>query len=185
MLYGERVRLRAIERTDIPTFVRWINDPEVRRFLLLYEPMSQAKEEQWFEEHLQAKDFVFGIEVHTDEGWVLIGNVGLTSIDWKNRSTTFGIMLGEKEYWGQGYGTDATRAMLRFAFGELNLHRVTLDVYDFNPRAMRCYEKVGFRHEGTKREALFRDGRFHDVHIMAILQHEFLANQGPAQQRTL
>jgi RimJ/RimL family protein N-acetyltransferase len=183
MIYGERVRLRAIERGDIPTFVRWFNDPEVRQYLLMYEPMSEAKEEQWFEEHLQSKDFIFGIEVRTDDGWVLIGNLALNNIDWKNRSATFGIVLGEKDYWGQGYGTDAARTMLKFAFEELNLHRVMLDVYDFNPRAMRCYEKVGFRHEGTKREALFRDGRYHDVHIMAILQHEFLAKQGPTRQQ--
>jgi len=179
MIYGERVRLRAIERGDIPTFVKWFNDPEVRRFLLMYEPMSEAKEEQWFEEQLQSKDFIFCIEAQTGDGWVLIGNLGLTNIDWKNRSAMFGIVLGEKGYWGQGYGTDATRTMLRFAFEELNLHRVALDVYDFNPRALRCYEKAGFRREGTKREALFRDGCYHDVHIMAILQHEFLSGEKP------
>lgn len=178
MIYGERVRLRAIEREDIPTFVRWFNDPEVRHFLLMYEPMSKAKEEQWFEERLKAKDdFLFAIEAHTEHGWVHIGNLGLHNVDWKNRSATFGIVLGEKAYWGQGYGTDATRTMLGFAFRELNLHRVTLDVHDYNPRAMRCYEKAGFRHEGTKREALFRDGRYHDVHIMSVLQHEFLTDQ--------
>jgi RimJ/RimL family protein N-acetyltransferase len=175
MLIGERVRLRAIEREDIPTFVRWFNDPEVRQYLLMYEPMSKAKEERWFEAHLEARDeFLFGIEALIGEEWVHIGNLGLHRIDWKNGTAVFGISLGEKAHWNKGYGTEATRTMLRFAFEELNLHRVELEVFDFNPRAMRCYEKAGFRHEGIRRRALFRDGRYHDVHLMGILQEEFL-----------
>ncbi|MER3398817.1 MAG: N-acetyltransferase [Chloroflexota bacterium] len=176
MLIGDRVRLRGIEREDLPTFVRWFNDPEVRQYLMMYEPMSMAKEERWFEEMLEHKnDFVFAIEAQIGEQWVHIGNVGLHRIDWKNRTAMFGIALGEKAYWGQGFGTDATRTMLRFAFEELNLHRVELEVFDFNPRAMRSYEKAGFRHEGTRRQALFRHGRYHDVHLMAILQSEYQA----------
>jgi RimJ/RimL family protein N-acetyltransferase len=176
MLIGERVRLRSIEQEDLPTFVRWFNDPEVRQYLMMYEPMSMAKEERWFEEMLERKnDFVFAIEAQIGEQWVPIGNVGLHRIDWKNRTAVFGIALGEKAYWGQGFGTDATRTMLRFAFEELNLHRVELEVFDFNSRAMRSYEKAGFRHEGTRRQALFRHGRYHDVHLMSILQSEYLS----------
>lgn len=175
MLIGERVRLRSIEREDLPTFVRWFNDPEVRQYLLMYEPMSMAKEERWFEEMLERKnDFLFAIEAQIGEQWVHIGNVGLHRIDWKNRTAVFGIVLGEKAYWGQGFGTDATRTILRFAFEELNLHRVELEVFDFNTRAMRSYEKAGFHHEGTRRQALFRHGRYHDVHLMSILQSEYL-----------
>ena len=86
MLFGESVRLRAIEREDIPTFVRWFNDPEVRRYLLMYEPLSKAREERWFEAHLDKQnEFIFAIEVRTEEGWVHIGNVGLHRVDWKNR----------------------------------------------------------------------------------------------------
>ena len=174
MLLGERVRLRAIEREDIPTFVRWFNDPEIRRYLLMYEPMSRVKEERWFESRVEARDeFLLAIEAQVGDDWIHIGNVGLHRIDWKNRTAVFGIALGEKAYWGQGYGTDATRTMLRFAFDELNLHRVELEVYDFNPRAMRCYEKAGFQREGTRRQALFRDGCYWDVHTMAVLQTEF------------
>lgn len=178
MLYGERVRLRGIEREDIPTFVRWFNDPEVRQYALMYEPMSKAKEERWFEAYLEKSDeFLFVIEALIEDEWVPIGNVGLHQIDWKNRTAVFGIVLGEKAHWGQGYGTDATRTMLRFAFGELNLHRVELEVFEFNPRAVRCYEKAGFQHEGTRRQFLFRDGRYHDAHRMGILQEEFLSQE--------
>jgi RimJ/RimL family protein N-acetyltransferase len=178
MYYGERVRLRGIEREDIPTFVRWFNDPEVRQYLLMYEPMSKAKEERWFEAHLEKQDeFGFAIEALIEDEWLHIGNVGLHQIDWKNRTAVLGIVLGEKAHWGKGYGTDATRTMLRFAFRELNLHRVELEVFEFNPRAARCYEKVGFQHEGIRRQALFRDGRYHDAQRMAILQAEFLSQE--------
>jgi diamine N-acetyltransferase len=182
VLIGKQVRLRAIEREDVPAFLRWFNDPEVRQYLLLYKPMSKAEEERWVEARQEARDeFIFGIEALIGEEWVLIGNVGLVKIDWKNRAAALGIVLGEKEHWGQGYGTEATRLMLRFAFHELNLHRVELDVFDFNERAMRCYKKVGFRREGTKRAALFHDGRYHDVHVMGILREEFLEDDTAAR----
>ena len=104
---------------------------------------------------------------------MLIGNVGQIGLDWKNRSAFLGIVIAEKEYWGRGYGSDAIVTLLRFAFGEMNLHRIYLSVFDTNPRAIRCYEKCGFRHEGRAREALFRDGRYHDALQMAILRQEF------------
>ena len=178
MIYGNRVRLRAIERQDIPTFVRWFNDPEVRQYILMFAPMSTAQEERWFESLQDRRDeFLFAIEAHAGDEWIHIGNTGLHNIDWKERSAIFGIVLGEKDYWGRGYGTDATRAMLGFAFETLNLHRVELEVFDFNPRAIRCYEKAGFRREGTRRESHFFDGRYHDAHLMSILQQEFLKSR--------
>jgi RimJ/RimL family protein N-acetyltransferase len=179
MIPGERVRLRALERDDVPTFVRWFNDPEVRHYLAAYLPMSMAQEERWLEARLDAKDeFFFVVEALVDDVFTPIGTICLVGIDWKNSIANFGTMIGEKTYWGQGLGTEATRVLLRFAFEELNLHRVQLDVYDFNARAIRCYEKAGFQHEGTKRQALFRAGRYRDVHIMGILREEFLEKDG-------
>lgn len=177
MIYDDGIRLRAIEREDIPTFVRWFNDPDVRRFLLAFEPMSKAKEERWFEARLDKEgDYLFGIEAQVADGWHLIGNVGLHRVDWVNSHCIFGIVIGEREYWGKGYGTRATRAALRFAFHTLNLHRVELEVFDFNGRAIRAYEKAGFRLEGTRREAMYQDGAYHSEHLMAILRSEFEVN---------
>jgi diamine N-acetyltransferase len=174
MIYGERVRLRAIEREDIPNFVRWFNDPEVRQKLLMIAPMSTAQEERWFESlRDRENDFIFAVEIQAGEAWVHIGNVGLHKIDWRSRTAVFGIVLGEKKYWGQGYGTEATRTMLRFAFRTLNLHRVELEVFEYNPRAIRCYEKAGFQRDGTRRQSHFYDGRYWDEHLMSILQDEF------------
>jgi diamine N-acetyltransferase len=175
MILGERVRLRAIERADIPTFVRWFNDPEVRQYLSMYLPMSTLSEERWFEqaERDGPHDYGFAVEAPIEGGWVHIGNVGLHKVDWKNRVAEFGIALGEKAYWSQGYGTDAARTILRFAFQEMNLHRVYLHVFDYNPRAQRCYEKAGFQREGILREALFHEGQYHDIVVMGALAQEW------------
>lgn len=175
-ILGRRIRLRAIERSDIPTFVRWINDPEVIAHLLPYLPISQAQEEQWFEDYLRDTNrHIFGIE--TSDG-KLIGNVALEHVNWKDRCAELGIMIGEKDYWDEGYGTDAVRTVLGFAFREMNLHRVFLRVFEDNARAIRCYEKCGFQHEGRLREAQFRNGRYRDELLMGILCHEFLAMEG-------
>jgi len=177
MIVGGRVRLRPIEQDDLPRFVEWFSDPEVRRYLLVYLPFSLAQEERWFE-NLQGRlerqeDVLLGIE--TTDG-VLIGNIGLHSINWKNRNAELGIVIGEKAYWDQGYGTDAIRTLLGLAFREMNLHRVFLRVDDDNARGIRCYEKIGFRREGTLREVEFKEGEYHDQYMMSILESEFEAD---------
>jgi RimJ/RimL family protein N-acetyltransferase len=169
VLHGKTVRLRAIERSDIPAFVLWLNDPERRRGLLVTDPMSHAREEVWFERQLASEDRVLAIEVETDSGWTHVGNVALVKVNWKDRTGSVAIMIGEKAHEGRGLAADAMRTLVRHAFGELNLHRLELEVFDFNERAIRCYERCGFRREGTKREALFRDGRYWDVHVMGLL----------------
>ncbi len=174
MLYGKNLRLRAIEREDIPRFLRWFNDPEVRRFVLMHEPLSRAKEERWFEEQLsRGNDLILAIEVLVENEWVPIGNIGLHRIDLKNRTAILGIVIGEKDFWGRGYGREAIRVLLRYAFFELGLNRVELETFEFNTRALRCYAAAGFKKVGVRRRALFRDGKFHDVILMDLLAEEF------------
>jgi RimJ/RimL family protein N-acetyltransferase len=88
-----------------------------------------------------------------------------------------GIGLGEREFWGKGYGTDAMRIILRYAFTELNLHRVTLNVFEYNPRGVRSYEKAGFVLEGRQRGVLLREGRRWDEIYMGILREDWLKQQ--------
>jgi RimJ/RimL family protein N-acetyltransferase len=90
------------------------------------------------------------------------------------RTAFVGIGIGERAYWGKGYGTDAMKVALRFAFTEINLERVTLNVFEYNPRAIRSYEKAGFKHEGRMRGALLKDGRRWDMIYMGILREEWL-----------
>ena len=174
MIAGEKIRLRPIERDDLPRYVEWFGDQKVRRHLLIWLPFSLAQEERWFENlqgRLERQEDVL-LAIDTIDG-VHIGNVGLHAIDWKNRSAELGIVIGEKSYWGQGYGTDAVCTMLNLAFREMNLHRVFLRVDADNARGIRCYEKVGFQREGTLREVGFRESEYFDQHIMSILESEF------------
>jgi len=171
MIYGQKTRLRRVERDDIPTFVRWFTDPEVREFLTIYQPFSTAEEEKWFEAQLDDRDSeMFAIE--TADG-VHIGNIALHNVNWQYRHAGLGIVIGEKEYWGKGYGSDAVRTLVRFAFQEMNMHRVFLRVRDDNARGIRAYEKCGFQHEGRLREAIYSNGRYYDELWMGILGQEF------------
>jgi RimJ/RimL family protein N-acetyltransferase len=176
MIRGAKSHLRALERDDLPHFVRWINDPDTRRFMVIRYPLSMTEEEKWWEGFLSREnDHIFAIEA---EDGTYIGNIGLHSIERENRRAMLGIIIGDKTRWGKGYGTDAIQAMLGWAFGYLNLNRVYLTVYAYNERALRCYQKCGFQYEGTMRKARYLDGRYYDELMMAILREEYLERQG-------
>jgi RimJ/RimL family protein N-acetyltransferase len=102
----------------------------------------------------------------------------LHNLEYENRRAMLGIVIGAKAYWGRGYGADAIRTILGWAFGYLNLNRVYLTVYGYNQRAIRCYQKCGFQQEGIMRQAHYIDGQYSDEWMMGILQNEFLNNQG-------
>lgn len=179
MIYGERIRLRAVEREDLPAFVTWINDPEVRAGLSLYTPISQVAEEGWFENVIKQHpaEQVMVIEAKQGKKWKLIGNCGLIKVNWRLSSAEIGIMIGERKEWNKGYGTEALRLILRHGFETLNLHRLFLRVYEDNPGAIRAYEKAGFVHEGRMREAQFSDGEYKDVLLMSVLRSEWNATK--------
>jgi RimJ/RimL family protein N-acetyltransferase len=173
---GELVRLAAIRREDLPIYTRWFQDYEVQRMVGVdvIVPQSFEREQSWYDSTIRGDSgFTFGIRTVADDQ--LIGNCSLFNISPKNHEATFGIVIGEQDFWGRGYGTEATKLTVRFGFTEVNLNRIQLDVYAFNPRAVRAYEKAGFSHEGTRRKALFREGSYHDVHIMAILRDVWLS----------
>jgi RimJ/RimL family protein N-acetyltransferase len=176
IIRGERVYLRASERSDLPTFVQWFNDADVLRNLAMRSPMSLAAEEQWFDRMLAAQgttNYHFVICLQADDR--AIGTIGLESVDQANGTAEFGIAIGEKAEWGKGYGTDATRAICDFGFGELRLERIGLMVYADNERGRRTYEKAGFTLEATLRRAHFARGQHHDVHVMSLLRDEWLS----------
>ncbi|HHY89164.1 MAG TPA: GNAT family N-acetyltransferase [Chloroflexi bacterium] len=175
MLRGKRIRLRPAERSDLPHFVRWFSDPEVTRYLSMRFPMSMAREEQWFEDMLKRPqvEHVLCIEVDQDGEWKLIGNCAFHKVDWINSSAEVGISIGEKEYWNQHYGREALAVLVNYGFTELNLHRIWLQVFANNPRGIRAYESIGFRHEGRKREHEYINGEYVDDLIMGVLRHEW------------
>lgn len=181
MIIGDRIRFRAVEREDLPNFLEWINDPEVKQGLGVYLPLSMMDEEAWLEgvRKRPPDEHNLVIEVKekgTEEGqttWRMIGGCGYFKLDNRNRSSEFGIMIGDKSYWNQGYGTEAVRLLVKHGFDTLNLHRIYLRVLENNPRAIRAYEKAGFTHEGRQRQADYKNGRYLDLLVMSILKEEF------------
>jgi RimJ/RimL family protein N-acetyltransferase len=171
-LSGPHVYLRPLEREDAPFFVAWLNDPQVTRTLLLYRPISLQAEEQFIATANQREhDLVLGIALREDDR--LIGGTGLRDINAKDRHAGFGIVIGAKEEWKKGYGTEATRLIVGHAFETLNLNRVWLHVHSFNAAGIRAYEKVGFQREGVLRQEVFREGRYWDTIAMSILREEW------------
>lgn len=175
MIHGERIRLRAIERDDLPRYVMWFNDPDVRRGISLYRPLSQIEEERWYEQMLERSPAERSLAIDAREGdeWVHIGSCGLFNVDRRSQHAEIGIVIGDKAYWDKGLGTDVMRTMLRHGFETLNLHRIYLRVFETNPRAIRVYEKIGFTHEGRLRQHHYLEGRYVDELMMAMLRDEW------------
>lgn len=169
---GARLRLRALSRGDAPALASFASEPRVRSTALLPGPVSVEQEEDFvLRVRASTVDAVFGIELR--DGPRLVGVAGLHGIDRTSRAAQFGIFLGVPSLWNRGYGTEATRLTLRHAFERLQLHRVWLHVFADNPGGIRCYEKVGFAREGLLREAVFHEGRYHDLVVMALLQQDW------------
>ncbi len=175
IIYGERVRLRAVEREDLQKFHEWVNDPEVTSGLAMYLPKSMQDEVEWFDSLMKQDPHKrpFSIEVRKGKSWKLIGNCGAFSMDVVSRSCELGIMIGAKEEWNKGYGAEAMTLLIKHGFETLNLNRIFLRVYAENVRAVRSYEKVGFVLEGRMREAVYKHGNYDDVLFMSVLRSEW------------
>jgi RimJ/RimL family protein N-acetyltransferase len=175
-LIGDRLYLRPLDAGDLDRCLQWINDPDVLGTLGRRFPMNRAREKEWLEGHYKDERDL-GLAIVLKDGDRHIGNCGLHGIDAFNRCAEFGIMLGDKDAWGQGYAPEAGRLILGFGFEELALHRIMLRVFAHNERAQRAYQKLGFVREGVLRESYFRGGRFHDTIVMSILSGEWGASR--------
>lgn len=171
MIQKGRVRLRALEREDLPIIHGWWNNYEVRQFLRDVYPASFEETTMWFQ-NIQYRRDERNFLIEQEEGH-LIGMIGLRRLNFENRSGELGVYIGEKRWWGKGYGEEAVNAMLHLAFDTINLHRVYLFTFDFNSRAQATFQRCGFRDEGRLRQALFRGGQWWDELVMGILNEEF------------
>ena len=178
---GELVRLGAMDAEEAgKAFARWSRDSEFRRLLDsgVSQLPSAAGAKKWLEKELEEQSVNqhwFSIRKLEDD--MLLGDIDLYVYNWPGRDAFVGLGIGEREFWGKGYGTDVMKVILRYAFTEVNLHRVTLIVFEFNPRAIRSYEKAGFRHEGRMRQVLNKEGRRWDILMMGILRDEWMEFQ--------
>lgn len=172
MFCGKRIHLRAVGVEDLPLILTWMNDAETTGLasgeLTLLAPEDGLRLlEKWRSPDRR----YFGIEDR--ESGKLIGTVGFKNMDPKNRSAEVSLKIGDRGSRGRGVGGEVLDLLLEYGFQELGFHRIYLQVFAFNRAAIRCYEKCGFKHEGVRREELFRDGRFHDILIMGMLEDEY------------
>lgn len=175
-LTGERVYLRPLERDDLVHVRRWANDPEVRRLTAEVTPMSQATADEWYERVKADRDRVWFV-IMVKEGDRPIGECGLLRMFPAWRTSDLSIILGEKDAWGQGYGSEAIRLLMDYAFGYLNMHRLAIGVVGFNERALGFYEKVGFRREGVQRDGYYYNHQYYEFVMMSILEDEYRTSQ--------
>jgi RimJ/RimL family protein N-acetyltransferase len=174
---GELVRLGTVDKEkDAEFFAKWNTDSDYIRLLdigpsYLY---STKQIQDWIEE---SDDNECEFAIRTIEGDKTVGTIGFNDFNWTCGTAWVGIGIGDVDYRGKGYGTDAMKVMLRYAFEELNLHRVNLSVFEFNKRAIRSYEKCGFKYEGVQHEFIYKDDKRWDILNMGILQSEWKAQQ--------
>jgi len=182
ILKGELVRLSALDADELSkAFARWNRDSEYRRLLDsgTARMNSQKAAQKWLEKEIEEQSIQqhwFSIRALADDK--LLGDIDLYVYTWPGRDAFVGLGIGQREFWGRGYGTDVMRVILRYAFTEVNLKRVTLTVFEYNPRAIRSYEKAGFRHEGRERKILNKEGKRWDMLFMGILREEWLELYG-------
>ena len=175
VLEGEKVRLRPMADNDVPLLMRWLNDPDVRYWTHLSEDSAEVltmegHRERW--ERIRDDPTHISWRIDTRDGHP-IGELGLLAISPLHGRAELAISIGEKEYWSRGYGTDAIRGVLRYAFGQLGLRRVQLITDEDNLRGLRCYEKCGFVREGLLRAHRLRQGQPLNMVAMGILREEW------------
>jgi RimJ/RimL family protein N-acetyltransferase len=173
LLEGTDVVLRRHVPGNLAAFLRWYSDAEVARLTRYQDgPMRAEEIERFFTARALGAESL-SLAVHVRDTNRLIGTCALSQLDSDNGSALYHITIGEKDAWGRGYGTEATRLMLDHAFGALGLHRIALFVFEFNERAIRTYQHCGFVIEGRARESIFRDGRWWDELAMSVLESDW------------
>ena len=173
MLKGKKVGLRAIEREDLPLLMEWRNQPEYRRYFREYRELSSIHQGNWFENKVMEdnRTEMFAIvELSTGK---LIGACGLCYIDWINRNADFSIYIGKGGlYIDDLYAIDAAKTMIKYSFEELNLHRLWSEIYDFDEKKQKMFEKLGFEFEGRHKEQHWTEGKWCDSFYYGMVKSE-------------
>lgn len=170
-LIGEKIYLSPVDKDDFELFTNWINDMEVSLGTLQSEKIIGLDEEKEILERLSRAGITFTIvDIETNKA---IGYTGFPQYDYINRNASVAITIGNKNYWGKGYGQEALKLLIDFGFSILNFHNINLTVFEYNRNAIESYKRVGFREVGRLREAKFICGIKYDKIIMDILSSEF------------
>lgn len=173
-LKGKRIYMRPIELTDAPTLQRYANDPIVRKTISNQYPYSLLSEEEWIKKISKEseKDVVLAMLLQdTDQ---LIGVMGLHKISAKDRTAMTGALIGNEEWRGKGYGTEAKMIFLEYAFNELNLRKICSHALAFNIASLRFNEKCGYKEEGRQKKHVFVNGDYVDLVFTAVFREDFM-----------
>ena len=166
-LVGEKVYLSPVNPEDYEINTKWLNDANITQYLSIHNKTVSLQGEKDYLESVSKLDGHFCIvNLHTDE---LIGNIAFDEIDYRNGTATLGIFIGDEKNLSKGYGSEAIKLLLNFGFNELRLHSVILTTLSTNPRAIKAYEKCGFKEFGRKHDALYRNGKYIDLIYMEII----------------
>ncbi|WP_077368750.1 GNAT family N-acetyltransferase [Anaerosalibacter sp. Marseille-P3206] len=170
MYYGEKVCLRAYREEDVPKATSFVNDEELKKLLVtnIPFPMTLWEEEEWVKSQKSSQNGSYNFAIEDIETKKYIGGCGIQEVNWLSRVATVGIMIGDKEYWGKGYGTDAMKVLMDFIFNKMNIRKIRLSTFSFNMRARKSYEKCGFEVEGILKDEIFKDGKYYDEIIMSV-----------------
>jgi len=172
-IVGERIALGPLHRDLSPTYQRWGNDlPTVRTQGGAPRPLTTERVAAWYERAATGEQATW-FTLYERATWRPLGTTHLKNLDWRNRTAEFGIAIGEADARGRGFGTEAARLMLDYAFTALGLHSVMLTVYPFNHAAIRAYDKAGFKEFGRRRQCDLMGGKLWDVVYMDCLASEF------------
>jgi len=169
-IVGKKCYLSPIDVNDVEIFTEWVNDMEVLKYFDLYPLTISLENEREMITNLSKEHNYSIINLETNE---MIGNCGFVNVEHINQTAEVGIIIGNKTYWNKGYGTEALSLLIDFGFKALNMHNIMLRVYENNKGAVRCYEKIGFKTMGIRREALHRDLMKQNVIYMDILSKDF------------
>ena len=170
-LVGEQCYLSPIDPEDAHTFTAWLNDAEVAAGITFTRRIIDVSRERDLLARLADKPYHFSIVAL--DGDELIGNCGIGDVSPVDRTGELGILIGDKRFWNRGFGTDAVRLLLRFGFLTLGLNNIRLRVHAFNERAIRCYEKCGFKQCGYWPDSWYHDGELHGTVMMYALRADF------------
>ncbi len=174
-LRGERVILRPLcVETDLEIATRWINDPDIRQYVLAHLPMSRESEKEWLERAAKGggTDIILAIEMLDGK---LIGTIGLHRINWKDGTATTGTIIGDEADRGLGYATEAKMLILEYAFNELGLRKICSGALAFNDRSFNYSLRCGYQIEGRLRRQFLKRGTYCDEVILGVFRDEWLA----------
>jgi RimJ/RimL family protein N-acetyltransferase len=169
-LIGKKCFLSPMEISDADKYTTWLNDQEVVKHLSLSTAVITVESEKGFLSSLSQNHNYGIIDFESEQ---LIGSIGLMNIDHIHQTAEIGIFIGNKDYWGKGFGSEALSLLISYAYQTLNLHNIMLKVFSINTRAIKCYEKIGFKKIGVIREAINKDKQKHDIILMDILPTDF------------